>query len=201
MQDYKPNSHKYRDGQKENSGEKRVQKAIVQGTVRTKKKTGLTKFAEVFISDDIHNVKDYWIQDMLVPTLKKALITTLDMILNGGNQTVTGGRSGSGARKISYGRFYDDPRDDRRSNERPRTRLDFDDIGFPSRGEAEAVLDEMLNIIDRYKFVTVADMYDLAGLSEPFTSHKYGWTNLRDARVVRSGGEYILDLPKALPID
>lgn len=201
MQDYKPNSHKYREGQKENSGEKRVQKAIVQGTVRTKKKTGLTKFAEVFISEDIHNVKDYWIQDMLVPTLKKALITTLDMILNGGNQTVTGGRPSSGARKISYGRFYDDPRDDRRSNERTRTRLDFDDIGFPSRGEAEAVLDEMLNIIDRYKFVTVADMYDLAGLSEPFTSHKYGWTNLRDARVVRSGSEYILDLPKALPID
>lgn len=205
MQDYKPNSHKYREEQKEAPAEKRVQK-VVQGTVRPKKKNGLAKVADVFISEDVHNLKEYWIQDLLVPTLKKAALTTLDMILNGGDQKYTGGRSGSSTRKVSYGRFYDDPRDDPRPRSSNRaasvqSRADFGEIEFATRGDAETALDELCNVLRRYPVVTVADLYDIAGLTEPYTSNKYGWTNLSDAGVVRKNGAYYLDLPKALPLD
>lgn len=205
MQDYKPNSHKYREEQNQEAAtEKRVQK-VVQGTARPKKKNGLAKVADVFISEDVHNLKEYWVQDLLVPTLKKAALTTLDMILNGGDQKYTGGRSGSHTSKVSYGRYYDDPRDDNRARPSSRgaaqSRADFGDIEFATRGDAETVLDELRNVLRRYPVVTVADMYDLAGLTEPYTSNKFGWTNLNDAGVVRRNGAYYLDLPKALPLD
>ena len=71
------------------------------------------------------------------------------------------------------------------------------DITFETRGDAEAVLEQMDDVIDRYGIVTVADMYDMADLTAPYTSNKYGWTSINSAEVVRVRDGYILKLPKA----
>ena len=184
--------------------EKKVIKKVVKGNVKTKKKSGLTKFTDVFISEDISNVKTHVLMDVLLPAGKKLLwdIVTdgLDIILYGGS-----GRSKkSSSSKVSYRNYYDrDRRDEPRSSEsRSRSRFDYDDIEYDNRGDAEAVLDQMNEIIDRYGLVTVADMYDMADRTAPYTSNKYGWTSLRSAEVVRvRGGGYIIKLPRAMPID
>lgn len=200
MNDYKPNSHRFKEEQKRevSTHEKRATAVISGGAAKTREKSGLTKVAQTFISDDIKNVRSYLVMDVIVPTIKKSIITIIDMALNGGTPSYTNRGSGS---KVSYRKYYDDPRDDRRSSERNRTRFDYDVIEFESRPDAEAVLDEMHNVLHEYKIVRVADLYDIADLSAPFTSNRFGWTSLRDARVVRSGGKYIIDLPKAMPID
>ena len=41
----------------------------------------------------------------------------------------------------------------------------------------------------------------MADLTSPYTSNKYGWTNIRSAEAVRVRDGYILKLPKAMPID
>lgn len=198
MQDYKPNSHRFKEEQKENLPEKRVSK-VVNGNARAKKKSGISKITGAFISDDAHNIGEYLLYDFAIPTMKKAVLTTLDMLLNGGTPTYTKQSSGS---KVSYRKYYEDPRDDRRSSNNVRNRFDFDVIEFESRGEAEAVREAMSDVIDRYGFVTVADMYDMANLSQPFTSNKYGWTSINNSEVVRQlGGGYIIKLPKAMPMD
>lgn len=197
MDNYAPNSHRYKEEQKQ-AAEKKEIKKVISGTAKPKSNE-LRKFTSIFISEDVKNVKEYILLDVLVPTIKKTILGAIDMMLNGGSSSYSGRSSSS---KVSYRKYYDEPRDERRSNGNTvRTRFDYDDIGFPSRGEAEAVREEMCNVIERYGFVTVADMYDMAGLSQPFTSNKYGWTNIRNAEVVRSGGEYVIKLPKALPID
>ena len=55
---YKPNSHKYKEEQKAANDEKRAEK-VVQGKVKVKKKGEVRKFADVFVAEDAHNVKDY----------------------------------------------------------------------------------------------------------------------------------------------
>ena len=83
-------------------------------------------------------------------------------------------------------------------------RFDYDDISFDSRGDAELVLDQMRDLVDGdrgFGLVTVADMYDLAGLQAPFTARKYGWFNLRTAEVIRGRDGFYIRLPKAMPID
>jgi hypothetical protein len=67
---------------------------------------------------------------------------------------------------------------------------------------AESVREEMCNVIEEYGFVTVADMYDMAGLDQPYTSNKFGWTSIRSAESIRlRDGGYILKLPRPMPID
>lgn len=78
-----------------------------------------------------------------------------------------------------------------------RAQQAFDDIVIPTRTEAETVLDQMFEILSRYDMVTVAELYEMTGIQSGHTDHKWGWTNLRGAKVsrLRSGG-YLLELPE-----
>lgn len=204
MREYQPNSHKSKEEAKTTevatTDKKRVEK-VVSGKVKTKSNEK-RKLANMFISEDATNVKSYIIFDVLIPTVKKTLYDivtdSLDMILNGG----TGGKKHKSGNKISYRSYYDDKKDDRGgSGYRTRNRFDYDDLIFDSRGECEAVREQMVDVIETYGFVTVADMYDMADLPAPYTSSKYGWTNIRTAETVRVRDGYVLKLPKAMPID
>lgn len=199
-QDYTPNSHKYKAEQKAAAEERRVEK-VINGTVKTKKKSGIHKFTDVFIAEDASSVKSYILMDVLLPAFKKAIsdvVTNgIDMLLYGGS----GRGKKAGGDKISYRNYYDKG-DNRFAAATVRPRFDYDDIVFNTRAEAEAVRDQMDAVIERYGFVTVADMYDMCELPQPHTSYKYGWEDIRNAEAVRLvGGGYILKLPKVGPLD
>lgn len=197
---YKPNSHKFKGEQNKTSDRKKLEK-VVKGTVKTKKKNGIRKFADDFIADDAKDIKSYVVGDVLIPSLKKAIsdIVTngVDMILYGENAK-NKKRSASG--HISYRDYYD-RRDDRFSSNRTRVVYGYDDIILESRGEAEEVLSRMDELIDSYGVASVADLYDLIGKTSNYTDNKYGWTNLRNAEAVRVRDGYLLKLPKALVIN
>lgn len=205
MEDYKPNSYRSKEEQKASSDERVKLDKIVQGAVKTKKKNEIRKFKEVFISEDVHNVKNYIFMDVLVPAIKDAI----EDIITNGIRMILRGESGSrktssGASKVSYRSYYDDRRDDRRyssSSTRAKTAYSYDDIILESRGEAEEVLERLGEIIDTYQMATVADLFDLVGISGSYTDQKYGWTNVRNAKVIRVREGYVLDLPKALPMN
>ena len=202
MKEYKPNSHKYKEDQNRSAPEKKVEK-VIAGTVKSKKKSEIRKFTDVFISEDINNVKSYILLDVLIPAIKKAIsdIVTngIDMILYGETGKT---KSNSIASKISYRSYYDG-RNGRRDYSAIRTKIsyNYDDIIFDNRGEAEDVLSRMDELISTYGLVSVADLYDLVGVTGNYTDNKYGWTNIRNASVIRVRDGYMLKLPKALPLD
>ena len=199
--DYKPNSHRSKVDQKEQPNEKKVQK-VVRGKVKTKKKK--TSLKDVFISEDAANVKSYVFMDVLVPAVKKAISDIvrdgIDMILYGEARSR---KSSSNASYVSYRSYSDrDRREERRySDSRVRSAYSYDDIILETRGEAEDVLTRMDELIDTYGIVSVADMYDLVGISGNYTDNKYGWTNLRNAEPVLVRDGYMLKLPKPGPIN
>lgn len=203
MSDYKPNSNRFKEEQKQTAADERRVSKVVKGNVKTKKKSELAKLQDVFIAEDVSNVKSYLFMDVLVPAAKKMIY---DIVVEGVGMVLgTSGRGSksSGGAKVSYAKYYDRDRDDRRSydSQRARSRFDYDDIVFETRGEAEAVLDEMSNVIEAYNYVRVADLYDMAGLTQPYTSNKFGWTSIASAEVIRINGGYIIKLPRAMPID
>lgn len=201
MEDYRSNSHR----SKENN-EKKVEK-VVRGKVKTKKKNQVHKLKDVFISEDAADVKSYIFMDVLVPAIKKAVfdIVTdgIDMVLYG--ETGSGRNKKRSSSNVSYRDYYDRRKDDgrysSRTSRRTTSRYDFDDIILDSRGEAEEVLTRMDELIDTYGIVSVADLYDLVGITGEYTDNKYGWTNIRNAEPVRTRDGYMLKLPKALPIN
>lgn len=203
MTEYQPNSHRSRESQTTDApAERRVEK-VVKGKVQTRENKG-RKLTDIFISEDVSNVKSYIFMDVLVPAIKKAIsdIVTdgIDMVLYGGTGRSKKSSSGS---KVSYRSYYDDRPDRRESSSYSnRTRFDYDDILFDSRVEAEKVYREMQEVIERYGYCSVADMYDMAGFTPPFTANKFGWTSVRNAEIVRvRGGDYVIKLPKITPFD
>lgn len=202
MEDYKPNSHAYKEAQKKNLPERKPVEKVVKGKVRTKKKSEIRKFRDVFISEDASNVKSYVLMEVLVPAVKKAIS---DIVTNGIDMVLYGETGHTKKRTlssmVSYSRYYDEPRRRDESKSRVRVGYSFDDIVLDSRSEAEEVLDQLSNIIDMYGVASVADLYDLVGVSDNYTDQKYGWTNIRNAEAIRVRDGYLLKLPKALPID
>lgn len=197
MEIYQSNSHKSKELANETTKpeEKKKVEKIVTGTVKTKRKSGLSKMFKNIVSEDVHDIKTYLFSDIIVPTIKKTISDTVDMILFGGSR-----KSRSTASRVSYRSYYEDPRD---RDVRPLASsiaYNYDDIIVGTRGDAEAVLSQMNDILDTYKSVSVADLYDLVGLSGNYTDNKYGWTNLSTAEVVRVRDGYKLDLPRATPI-
>ena len=201
MNTYPGNSHKSKDVKRTApTDEKKIQKRVSK-PAKTKKKGELRKIAEEFIVDDVKNIKTYVITDVLIPTIKDTiwdiLTNTLDMFLFNGTKDHR--KRGKSSPKISYRDYYDS-KNDRGRNYEIRDRFDYDDLEFDSRGEADAVLTGMLETIDQYGVVSVADMYDMADVTAPYTGNRYGWTSLRNAEVVRVRNAYIIKLPKAKPI-
>ena len=204
MQDYRPNSNRFKEQQKQQqqeSGEKKVQK-VVSGKVRTKT-NNTRKLTSIFISEDVSNVRSYIFMDVLVPAIKKALS---DIVRDGVDMLLYGEPHGSKDRSsrvpyVSYNKASTSRRDDRRVNH-VRSGYNFEDIVLETRGDAEELLCQLDEAIEKYGVISVADLYDSVDLPHNFTDNKYGWTSLRTAEVVRArGGGYILKLPRAMPID
>lgn len=77
-----------------------------------------------------------------------------------------------------------------------------DEVVFKHCHDAETALDELVEIIARYGFASVADLYDLAGATcRTFSANKYGWLDVRTARVVRVREGYIIKFPHPIKIN
>ena len=191
--DYKPNSHKSKE-ERESGEEVRKVEKVVKGPVKVKKTSKLNK--------DIREVKDFAVKELVIPSLKETLFAIIKecaqrLIWRGADGPSD--RKRSTAEKVSYRSYYDRD-EDRFSSSRHRSRFDYDELIFRDYGEADAVLDRMSESIKKYRFVTVADMYDMADITPEHTMYNYGWDDISRAEIRRaSGGGYIIDLPRAIP--
>ncbi len=202
IEDYKSNSHKSKEPVKE---ERKVTPVVSRET-KIVKKTRATKFKDVFIAKDIKSVFAYIGTDILVPAMKKLIVDSVkngvDLMVNGDvRRSQSGDRFSSGnISRIAYDRSYRSDRD-YSYDSRIRTGYDFDDIEFRDRADAEKVLDSMDDAIERYRQVSVADFYEFANLPSNHTDFKYGWTDLRSAKIIPTRDGYVIKLPKATVLD
>lgn len=206
MPDYPSNSNRSKKEslKPEESKRERFEK-VVSGTTSKRKQSGMRRFRDIFIPEDVGNVGDYLLFDVFVPAAKRMLAEgvngAVDMFLYGGKGPKKSYDSRSGyTSRVSYRSYYDEPRRPERQ-ERRRDGLRYDDIVFDNRGDAEVVLEAMEDAIARYGVVSIFDMYDFAGELAPYTYTEFGWTNVSNARITAVRGGYVIDMPRALPID
>ncbi len=197
------NSHRARDGREV---EKAEQQKVVSGNVTTRKKSGGKQFLDRFVENDAQTIGSYLVDEIIIPTLKdlfsNMVNNSVDMFLYGET-----GRTNSSRRRTnshtSYSDYYRSGGRDRQAAGRRAEvrRPTVDDIIFDSRVDAEEVLDTLLNDIDEYGCVSVADFYSAAGISNQWTDNKYGWYSLSNASVVAVRDGYSIRLPRPQPID
>lgn len=200
MNEYKANSRlsKKMENVSEPKEKKKVEK-IVNGVVKSKKRNW---FLRLFLSDDAVDIKSFIIEDVLIPSARKAI----DDIISNGKDILLYGETGrsrkSTSSRISYRSYYereDRERDKDRSNRRSGS-YSYDDVILESRTEAEEVIARLDELIDVYGMASVADLYDLVGISGQYTDNKYGWTDVRSATHVRVRDGYLLKMPRAKPL-
>lgn len=198
MEEYKSNSNKSREAMAAQP-EKRVEK-VVSGTARLKKKSGIQKFADIFVPEDVGDIKSYIVTTIVIPAIKKAIMDAMDMFLYGeaGRRTKAGSAS-----KVSYRSYYNDNRERREVRTARSTGFDYNNIIFETSGDAEACLDALRDVLTTFPTVSVADLYDLADVppTNNYMLDRYGWMDLGDATVARVRDGYILKLPRAVPLN
>ena len=202
MADYPDNSHSAREQRQDSGKSERKMDKVVNGEVKTRKKSEVKKFANIFAPEDVNGIKSFIISDVIVPGIKNAIADVVSIVLFG-----EAGRLGkskkNGGSKYSYQNYYSDDRDERRDYGRPRAAgFDYDDILFETRGDAELVLDQLEAAISNYGIASVGDLYDLAGITcRTYTANKYGWTDIHTAKIVRTRDGYILQMPRTVQIN
>lgn len=196
----------YPGNSKSTAKPKKEIKPVVEGNVGVKKKSEIAKMKDKVIQEDLPKVKNHIIFDIMIPKLKQILADSFNTLLFG-EGSIDRERDRVGKPRVSYRKYYDEPR----TRERPTTATtnrygDYDDIWFETRTEAFRVLETMKDIMREYGEVSISDMYDLAGITCPHTYTRFGWvintpSDLSDARVVPDGPSYVIKLPRPMQID
>ena len=175
---------------------------VVKGKVIKKKQSIGKKMRGMIDGDESADVGSYIVYDVLLPAFKNTLA---EMVSGGIEMLLFGERRGSrtdrnrGKSYVSYNTASKQQRPE--PSQRNRSLHNFEEIVLESRGEAEEVLSRLVDLVDEYGQVSVADLYDLVGTTSNFTDNKYGWLNLGRATVSRVRGGYLIDLPKTVVLD
>ena len=193
--------------------------AVVDGGVSLKKQSGIGKFFRQLFAEDMRTVRQTFREDVLIPFVQDGISGIfhdgIDLLIYGnkGSRKSSRTRGMFGNMKTRYNEKYrssiegsrirrgssrDDEDEDDEVEVFDGSLLKF--TGSDARIKAERVLDTMTDALDQYTSVSVADLYDIAGVSNiagDFTDKNWGWTDLASAKVRRArGGGYYLDLPK-----
>ena len=194
--------------------EKKIERVTTGEVIRRKTPLG-KRFAETFGGGDAQGVASYVLQDVLLPAAKDMVA---DAVSQGIEKMLFGEARGGGRSRInnqrksastytSYNKFAvkpghrTDPRESREMSRRSRATHDFNDIILDSRVEVQSVIDHLFMLIDEYDVATVADLYELVGVTGSFTDEKWGWTDVRGASISKVRDGYLLDLPRPEVID
>ena len=185
---------------------------VTTGDVVRKRKSLRKQFTDVFIAGTAKSASQYVVMDVMLPAARDMVSETvssyIDRLIYGDRSRRRGATpppSGPTGH-IQYNRPYTSrppwsASPQRALSREARAKHDFDEIVLQTRIEAETVIDRLYDVVNKYEEATVADLYELVGLSSTHTDHKWGWTDIRGAGVQRVRDGYLLDLPNPEPLD
>lgn len=182
---------------------------IVTSKVSKKRRSIGNSITQTLFGNDTKSVLSYVLNDVLIPaaksTIQEMVSGGIEMLLFGDSVDRSRSYRRSGNRNIiNYGSFsrQRDVRSDRTSSTKFRSlsRGKYEDVVIEDRGEAEDVIENLIELIEQYGVATLADFYELVGIDSDFSDNKYGWDNLARASVNRVREGYVIDFPKPRPL-
>lgn len=186
----------------------------IEGVTVVEKKPSIGKrIKDNLGGQDFKSVGLYLLIDVVLPKTRDLVF---DLINEGAHRSIYGDstrRSSaptssivgtSRIRQTNYSTMSQSPLVGSRSSgdtaiaQRDRAMFDFSGLIIPSRDQAEEVIERMGDPIEEFGRVSVADLYDLLGVTgNGFTDQKHGWDakaySYFNVKKVREG--WILDLP------
>ena len=182
--------------------------ALVQSATVRKKGVVERLVGGLLGPNGIRAIGSYVGHEIIVPMIKNAFVdsmtTGINMAVfkdqpqpNRRNNPGWNNRQHQNTNRVQYDKSYQNNQVNQyQSPNTKRTIYAIREAVFPNREEALMVLDNMMNEIDKYGQVSVADYYDWIGIGDStFADVSYGWDDLNRARVVSVRGGYAISLP------
>lgn len=166
----------------------------LSGQPTLKKVATSKKVLGLLFAEDIPDLRKFIMDEVIRPGICKLVNTYI-----GGDRHTTSGKSNEV--RVSY-KDYTTSQSSGVTASTSSYWTNTEEIEFNTYGDAKIVLDAMDDLLSRFKKVRVADMYDLCHLVSPHTAYRYGWYDIRSARIIqdRRSGKYIIEMPRAVPI-
>jgi hypothetical protein len=196
-----PNSH--------NAREQASQEAPKVSKVKVKT-PWYRKASNALFAEDSTSVKSFIVRDIIIPTIKDTIysiiVDGLAMAMYSNTKANPRRRvsGGEGRPKVAYGSYFSggEQPSSKRSAAIESGRMDYRDFVFSSSKDAHEALDDLC---ERMKFydgvVSVADYYDIVERTPPKQAFYWGWLDLSEAAVLPSRGDWIIELPRPVPLD
>lgn len=174
---------------------------------RTKQVSATDKLLKRFIKTDAKSLKEYVINDFLIPNclrlLRDTAVNAIDMLLLGkaggksssGNSGTRDYTSFSGSGVASNGSRWSPEANKQRSIDK------LSSIIFNSRGDAEAFLGAIDERIRLYKRCSLLDCFDMLEKTNTSpTDENYGWRSIDGAEIRACQGGFEIIYPRVICI-
>lgn len=188
-------------------GDKKA-KNVVTGQVDVS--TG-KKVKDAFIQKDGKTIRDYAFFDVFIPGVKR---TIYDLVTRIFGMALFGDKGSSSPGGYDYARPYqqvsyrvgESPY--RQYNNAPQTQnrqpaltgYEYENWVFTNRGDVEAVLNQLTDMIEEYGVVTIVDLYDSVGKTAPYTADNFGWKTMNGCEPKLCSGGWRLSMTRPSPI-
>lgn len=189
------------------AGKPEIKAVISESDVIKRKPPIWTRARSVIFHEDVTSVARYLRDEVFIPAIKDLIVNS---VTRGIDRSVYGSDvPRSGPRRMGNMTMYDTPSTRIRSNTSPinvpsypaETRPEgIDDLVFASREAAEAVVNEMLMILESYPYVTVANAFEIARQIPNPVDNAWGWTELPRGSVYiqTTSRGFVIRLPKPM---
>lgn len=179
---------------------------VVKGPVTRKKKSLGKRLAEMFIGKDVEDIKEYILFTAVIPTIQNIICDIPQLIFFGrpSPRSIYGQPIDPRQNYTNYSRlsFTQDPKPRTDMYGRPvsdRKNYMFDDPVFRTYAEAEIIRSHMVDLVQQYGYVTVAQLNELMNIkSQNFTDYDWGWRSLAACDIMQIREGYLLSLPKVI---
>ena len=194
-------------------------KPVTSQQTELRKKAWYKRAAESIFFEDSQTIGGYIMKDVVLPAIRD---TIYDVITGGlGMALYSNPKAGkanrasrAGGSLVNYGSYYSNEKTKPKALERPdkyRTQMDIYNILLeddPDSGRRAdqvgyAALEEIIECVNRYGFVTVQDLAVALNIGNiPSTMAVWGWKDVSSARVELDRGNWYFRMhAKAQPLD
>lgn len=208
LEDITPNSHVSKESRK--PPKDRVTPVVHKDSIASTKKPLSQKFADTFITEDVDDVKSWLLMDVIIPGIKNTILDMLSMMFFGGR---TYGSRGNRSRgyynrdnaSYNYNAYYKSDYSRQNDHTSPQIsnngKVDYRNIVFKRREDAERVVDEMHRRIADFGEVSIGEMLDLMEITGKYTDMNWGWRDPRDIGIRRISSGFLIDVAEAKLLD
>jgi hypothetical protein len=186
---------------------KKIMKIITGNVIKRKKSLG-EKIQNILFGEEAKSIARFVIWDVLVPNAKDLLF---DMVKSALSMRLYGEQKDERLQRnrdrthVSYDNYYRGDRERGRGRPQvapPRSRATFafQDIIIPHKTDAEQVLVELADVIEKYGVASVAELCDMLDITSEHTDQKWGWESIGGSYTERVRDGYILIMPRPIEL-